>query len=256
MHTDTSERKSTNWIFFDLDDTLWDFSFNSSLALGYMYSTFEIIAQLFPEEKSFTDKYHTINLALWDKFSKGEVNSDELRRERWRATLFPDRQDSAVLELCDNLDTEYLRKLAQFPNLLEGAELLLSKLTKKVLVGILSNGFPETQYAKVMNSGLWKYITRLIASGEISINKPDKKIFAYAESETGARNPIMVGDHIETDVIGALNAGWHAIWFNPRQLPVPSEISSVIENYSKTGLFLGETSSLKETGEIIERFLS
>jgi FMN phosphatase YigB (HAD superfamily) len=29
---------------------------------------------------------------------------------------------------------------------------------------------------------------------------------------------IHIGDHIEHDVMGANNAGWHSIWFNPKKI--------------------------------------
>ena len=246
-----------HWIFFDLDNTLWNFSYNSELSLEYMYENFPIISSIFNSKDKFIETYHIHNAKLWDMFSQGEVNSDRLRIERWQQTLFPGKEDKGIDELCEKLDTFYLRRLAQFPNLMEGAEKMLKELTRNNLIAILSNGFPDTQYAKAMNSGLWKYITRLIVSGEINKNKPHPDLFKYAIEETGAKPPyIMIGDHFETDVIGAMKAGWHAVWLNPSDEYMPCSFEEIKKKGIDPKLLLGITNNLAETREIIDTFLN
>lgn len=214
MNTLTSFKRIP-WIFFDLDDTLWDFSSNSAFALLELYKISPILRKLFKDLEEFVDIYHQNNSLMWALYSQGKVNTVELKLERWRRTLAT-RQFEVLTAVCEELDREYLHILAKGPSKIKGSEELLEKLTKKCLVAILSNGFSGTQYEKLQYSGLEKYITRTIVSEEIGINKPDPRFFRYAVEETGALSPfLMVGDNLEADIFGAIGAGWNAIWYNP-----------------------------------------
>lgn len=48
------------------------------------------------------------------------------------------------------------------------------------------------------------------------MNKPHKEFFDYAFAKTGAERAttIMIGDHYDTDIAGAINAGLDTIFFN------------------------------------------
>ena len=70
--------------------------------------------------------------------------------------------------------------------------------------------------------------------------KPDPAIFQYALEKASARaeESVFIGDDYEADVIGALEAGFSVMYFNPsgkvNPLNVPeirflSEISSILE---------------------------
>lgn len=239
------------WIFFDLDDTIWNFSANSSKSLRKLYEISPILRKLFPKIEDFIDTYHIHNSRLWDMYSKALVTTQQLKLERWRATLAT-RQFEVLTAVCEELDRNYLDILAQQTEMIPGVEEMLQKLTKTYLLGVLSNGFSKTQYKKLQYSGLQKYITRTIVSEEIGINKPDKRIFEYAIQETGATSPfIMVGDHPVTDILGALQAGWKAIWFNPSEKPCPFSTEDLealgIDPYN----YLGEAATSEDILDLI-----
>ena len=61
----------------------------------------------------------------------------------------------------------------------------------------------------------------MVISDEIGIQKPDPRIFRYAEQATGATtdSTLMIGDNPTNDIQGALNAGWHAIYFDRKDRP-------------------------------------
>lgn len=209
------------WIFFDLDDTIWNFSANSHVSLHKLYDISPILRKLFKSVDEFIDIYHANNSLMWDLYSRGEVTTAQLKLERWRRTLAT-RQFEVLTAVCEELERNYLDILAEGKEMFPGVIEMMEVLSKKYLLGVISNGFTKTQYKKLQNSGLWKYITRTVVSEEIGINKPDKRLFDYAVEETGATAPLlMVGDHPLTDVLGAMKAGWHAIWFNPSGMPFP-----------------------------------
>ena len=242
------------WIFFDLDDTLWNFSANSALSLRKLYDISPILRKLFKSLDEFIDIYHVNNAFMWDFYSKGLVSTNELKVERWRRTLAT-RQFEVLTAVCEELDRNYLDILAQGSEMIPGVIEMLERLTKKYLVAVLSNGFEKTQYKKLHYSGLEKYITRTIVSEEIGINKPNPKLFEYAVEETGASSPVlMVGDNAETDVLGAMNAGWYSIWYNPNGKELPFSKNDISSRGINPDLLVATVRNMSELQDAIEKF--
>lgn len=208
------------WIFFDIDDTLWNFEANSLISLSLLYNSSKILRNVFPNETSFTNAYHTINSALWNDFNKGLITTDFLKTERFRKLLFPEIAPEATtdaqMKICRDLCAEYLEFLGQQTRLVDNAEETLSLLQPYFCIGALTNGFREIQYRKIYNTNLWKYIQRMVINDETPWHKPDKELFIYAQNAVGASPDeiLMVGDNPDTDIRGALNAGWHAVHFD------------------------------------------
>ena len=245
--------KRPEWIFFDLDDTLWDFAANSLRSLEYIYNETALVRDKFPSYHRFLDVYHTHNSRMWEEFAKGNVTSDFIKTERWRATLFPETSPDNPPSECIEINDSYLSKLATFPYMPDGVIPLLEKLVKSKIIGVISNGFADTQYRKLNSSGLWKYVARMIVSDEVGIQKPDPRLFDYAISETGASGiPVMVGDNPDTDILGALLAGWKAIWYNPANKDFPYTIEDLRAKGINPKLYLGSAQDM----QALERLLS
>lgn len=243
------------WIFFDLDDTLWNFSANSAVSLRKLYQISPILRKLFKNIDEFIDIYHTNNSLMWDLYAKGKVTTKELKVERWRRTLAT-KQFEVLTAVCEELDRTYLEILAQGEEKFHGIDEMLHRLSQKRLLAILSNGFTKTQYQKLHYSGLEKYITRTIVSEEIGINKPDSRLFEYAVEETGATSPLlMVGDNGETDIYGAMKAGWNAIWYNPSGKKFPISSSQMKEDGVEPSLLLAVVKDFEQLETALERFL-
>lgn len=201
-----------NWIFFDLDDTLWDFRANSLAALRMLYGERPLLAGRFPTFDAFADRYHEVNDRFWSLYHAGEIDAATLKTERFREVM--DRLISPGESL--RLNSRYLDLLCSGQELVPGAVELLRNVSRYALIGILSNGFLNTQYRKLRPQGIWRYVQRCVISEEIGIQKPDPAVFEYALAETGASRStaIMVGDNPLTDVAGAMAAGWRAIYFD------------------------------------------
>lgn len=244
------------WIFFDLDDTIWNFSVNSEKSLRILYDISPILRKLFKSIEEFIEIYHKNNSLMWDYYSKGEVTTQQLKVERWRRTLAT-RQFEVLTAVCEELDRNYLEILAQQDEMIPGVTEMLQRLIKNYLIAVLSNGFSQTQYKKLHFSGLERYVTRTIVSEEIGINKPDSRLFQYAIEETGASSPcLMIGDHAETDVLGAMKAGWHAIWYNPSDKKFPFSKEEIISLGVDPNLLVGIVKNMNELEKEINNFYS
>lgn len=84
-----------------------------------------------------------------------------------------------------------------------------------VVVGVVSNS--EGKIAELLAEiGCGDPFKAVIDSGVVGIAKPDRRIFEHAVKQLGVRRAIHVGDSWPADVLGALGAGWDAVWFRRR----------------------------------------
>jgi putative hydrolase of the HAD superfamily len=87
-----------------------------------------------------------------------------------------------------------------------------------VRVAVLSNS--EGGLADHLTGiGIADAFAAIVDSGRIGIDKPDPRIFAYALDALGAKpgtRAVHVGDSWSADVLGAIGAGWHAVWYRSR----------------------------------------
>ena len=232
------------WIFFDLDDTLFDFSSASMISLRRLWNETPEIYTKFDDIESWIDEYHIHNKHMWDLHERGEITADFLKAERFRLTIMPEREDENAIQFSRSLNDRYLWLLGECNTKCKGAKELLEKLSKKYLIGVLTNGFTEVQYRKLQTTGLDRYIQRMVISDEIGIQKPDRRIFRYAENETGAKaeSTIMVGDNPQNDILGAIDAGWNAIYYDWKGKGIGTD----------TEHLLGKTDNLLEVAEILD----
>lgn len=214
------------WI--DLDDTLIDFRANSRSALAKVYHASPRLRELFASPQKWIEAYSFHNHRLWADLSAARITRDFLITERFRRPLTEaGMPDSEALAMSATLHTDYLDLLALEKRTLPGAHDLLRRLRAAgITTGVLSNGFKEVQYRKMDSAGLTPLIDLTVLSDDIGVQKPDIRLFRHAMERSAILNPaahIMVGDNPQTDIAGALGAGWSAILFDPTAtLPVPA----------------------------------
>jgi putative hydrolase of the HAD superfamily len=94
---------------------------------------------------------------------------------------------------------------------------ILHYLTDKgYILHLITNGFEKTQHNKLMYSGLKSFFKEVITSEGSGSLKPNKEIFEFALKRCGAKQEesIMIGDSIEVDITGAMNAGIDQVYVN------------------------------------------
>jgi putative hydrolase of the HAD superfamily len=206
---------TTKHLFFDLDRTLWDFERNSEIALAQLFHALHLHERIESFEE-FHAVYKVHNARLWKEYGTGRLKKEELRNERFRVALahFQSDQTEIVQQLSDGYIELSPKQTALFPFAIE----TLSDLKKEGFrLHIITNGFKEVQFTKLGNSGLLPFFDIIICSEDVGKNKPDPAIFHHALScaNAQAQHSVMIGDDYEIDILGALNAGMHAIFFDP-----------------------------------------
>lgn len=209
---------TTVWV--DLDDTLIDFTTNAHSALCRMWADEPLLQRLFDSAEVWARRYEEYNMALWAEYNVGRISREFLRMERFRRPLAEaGLGDAQAREVSARYDVLYLDYLSTEKAQMPGAMRLLERLRKcGVRIGCLSNGFKEVQYRKMHAAGLDGKIDLTVLSDDIGVNKPDRRIFDYAMQRSGDADPehhLMIGDNPETDIGGALAAGWGAVWYHP-----------------------------------------
>jgi putative hydrolase of the HAD superfamily len=208
-----------NHLFFDLDHTLWDFEANSRQTLEELYRSLGLAEKGIHDFDSFHKCYIIHNDKLWDRYRNGYIKVDELRWKRMWLTLldFKIGDEPLARKMGDLfLDALPTRRIL-FPYTVE----ILNYLKEKgYRLHMITNGFEKTQLSKLQHAGLSGYFTEVITSEGAGSLKPHKEIFEYALRRTGASpgESIMLGDSLEVDIRGAMNAGIDQVYVNHLRL--------------------------------------
>lgn len=220
-------------IFIDFDDTLYDTHGNASKALSEVFAYFNL-NQHFATEEDFTTPYWKVNKELWDLYAHAKISRDELIIERFRRPLSLGI-DSPTREYCLSVSDYFLQQCACKPDTIEGAHEAMQYLKSKgYRLHICSNGFCEVQYKKLNASHMTDYFDTIILSEEAGANKPSEQFFNFAlhKSKAQRSSTLMIGDNFDTDIMGAINAGLHTMFFNrqPNEFKVPQHIDYEIHS--------------------------
>ncbi|MBX2938875.1 MAG: YjjG family noncanonical pyrimidine nucleotidase [Ferruginibacter sp.] len=207
-------------LFFDLDHTLWDFDKNASIALKILFEEEGLNNKIQAPFEDFYRTYLHHNEVLWNRYHHGFISAEDLKwRRMWRTLLEFKVADE---ELSKTLGVKFLDILPiqkeVFPYTFE----ILRYLSDKgYVLHLITNGFQKTQRTKLMHSGLEPYFRHMITSECSNSVKPKKEIFEYALQKSGAalNESLMIGDNLDADIQGAINAGMDSVFVNHTQKP-------------------------------------
>lgn len=202
-------------LFFDLDHTIWDFEANSRVTLVELYDEMNLKEMGVHDFDLFHKNYLAHNEKLWERYRKGYIKQEELRIKRMRLSLldFKIANEPLAKKMGDRFLEMLPTRTILFPYTIE----LLDYLTdKKYELHLITNGFENTQHSKLKHSGLSSYFKEVVTSEGSNSLKPNKEIFDFAFQKTGAQlnESIMIGDTMEVDILGAINAGIDQIHVN------------------------------------------
>jgi putative hydrolase of the HAD superfamily len=103
-------------------------------------------------------------------------------------------------------------------------ETLSALHARGIHLGIVTNGEVPFQKPKIKQLSIGRYLSTVVISEAVQVQKPDPRIFAHALAEIGcaALHTWFVGDDPINDVLGAAAVGLRPIWLTGVQ-PWPTE---------------------------------
>lgn len=220
-------------ILFDLDHTLWDFERNSQETLEELYHYYKFNRYDKFSIDEFVNTFREVNTLLWELYDRDEIDRSFIRSRRFRMVLtqlgIPEK------EIPEDISDVYLSICPTKGNVIQDAFIVLDYLKDRYQLHVITNGFDDIQETKLNSSNLKKYFSRVFTSEAVGFKKPSKEMFEKAVEWIGTdkRSCVMVGDNLETDIKGAINANLDVIFFNPgkisHDLPVTFEIDRLAD---------------------------
>ena len=215
--SDQSSDMAYKHLFFDLDHTLWDFEKNAQETLT------ELLAELSDQGmqrisiEEFFPRYREHNDEMWRRYRMGQIDKATLRTTRFQRAL--EEFGIADRAVAKWMEFEYLDRSPYKKHLFPEAIETLEYLRQRYVLHIITNGFEEVQHIKLRESTLGEHFDVIVTSEQAGVRKPHANIFRYALSRTGAekRESLMIGDNLEADILGAQQAGWDQVYFNPEK---------------------------------------
>nr|WP_218881760.1 HAD family hydrolase [Leifsonia shinshuensis] len=206
-------------VLFDLDDTL--FAHRAAVStgiqhyasrLGEPYATMEAV--------DLTALWHDLEEEHYHSYLAGRLDFEGQRQARARD--FAARHGVALSDAeASAWFADYFEHYVAAWSLHDDAIPCLDALEAAipgVRFGLITNGDLAFQRRKVEAVGLDARMEHLIASGEVGVAKPDRRIFEHACAVFGVlpAEAAYVGDRLRTDAIGAARAGLTGVWLNRR----------------------------------------
>ncbi|MFK7794620.1 MAG: HAD family hydrolase [Gammaproteobacteria bacterium] len=113
---------------------------------------------------------------------------------------------------------QLFRRYRNQVELFEFSESILSSLKQHFVLGAITNGNAQLDQIPV-----GKHFDFVVSAEIVGFSKPHPKMFKQAAklAKVELANIMHVGDSAQTDVLGAINAGCKAVWFNRKRQAWP-----------------------------------
>ncbi len=198
-------------LFFDLDNTLLDFSKTEAVSIRRLLSEYNL-----PCDGEAVANYSRINDGFWKRFENGEISKNAIYEGRFKAfcEFYNTSADTKAMAL------QYITYLGQGNYVIDGAFPVLDYLKAKgYYFCATTNGLCITQYRRIKGSGLEPYFNGIFVSEDAGSQKPDTEYFDFVISkipEKDKRKILIIGDSQTSDILGGINSGIDTCWYNPK----------------------------------------
>lgn len=169
-----------------------------------------------------------------EKFDPADGRSiDEVRVGHWEDSIKENVESPSSPSLASQC--YYLWKNSRLELLSLSPEIssLLKQLRRKYKLLLLTNGNTQAQREKVEAVGCETFFDRIVVAGDHAEQKPFPSIFrlCFDLLQVEPQDCIMVGDSLDTDIQGGVNAQVRAtVWINSAGVALP--VDSVTPDYT------------------------
>lgn len=208
--TCSTDPLSYKFIYFDLDDTLLNHKSAERSGLQDVHQNFSMFEDTKPQK--LIEVYHKVNSEQWSLYSQGDVSRAQLQRNRFEQTLVQLELDKNRYEEIGN---HYIQCYSNHWEWMDGAKQAYHQILEDFPVGILTNGFAETQRKKFKAFDLYDSAEHTVISEDVGVLKPHPKVFEHATELAGVEPAeiLYVGDSFSSDIQGGSKFGWNTAWY-------------------------------------------
>ncbi len=213
MTRSCSRKREVKAIFFDLDNTLYDYNSSSDYSKNKVFS---YLLDRYPHLKreDILSNYEKIIQDAVEKEAKGTYSAWDRRKRFSKLLLSLGLKDDG---LSKRLVTIFAEARVESSKPYPDTQDVLSKLRGKYVLGVITNGPRVYQREEISLLKLETYFSHILISEEIGFRKPEKEIFQIAIKKAGCRpeEAVMVGDNPREDIETAKNLGMKTVLFDP-----------------------------------------
>ena len=204
-------------VLFDLDGTLLDFATCEMTALKKAC----LIEGLNVSNNSEWRQVWQLYKSTKDRFL-GKLPLVEIIERSIEHTLIQLKYES-ISSL--NISNRYWDIFRQTACLNDGVAETIQFLHNKYKLGIVTNGYADSQRNRILTTGLSACFQSIIISEEVGYAKPAKQIFEIAlkDLKVESQNALYVGDSIKHDYMGAVNANLDFCYYQKQNQPAAVE---------------------------------
>jgi putative hydrolase of the HAD superfamily len=216
---------SVSAVFFDVDDTLVDYTSTSRRALD--------------DAMGAGDSYplwEAISAPYFERHGRGEIGFEPMRIARTAAFLRALGRDADAGQAAAFEQARFTALNRSFVLFDDVLGCLAALRGQSLRLGVITNNDGPHQRRKLAMVGLLDAFDAVAISGEIGAGKPDPAIFGHACAALGVAPAaaVHVGDRLDADALGALGAGLRGVWLDrlgvagvERRVPVVSTLEAV-----------------------------
>lgn len=198
-------------VIFDFDNTLINYSVCEREALKMTLVRCGLIANEEKDWNRFWEIYNPINWSYWQR--RHEFDREDMTYRTFRDALEQYLGHGGAAREAAEIYWDLFCNSCHFE---PGAREMLGYVSGKHRIGLITNGFSESQRKRLRACGIAEFFDSLVISDEVGLWKPDPRIFAVALSELEApkERVLFVGDSLSDDYRGALGAGIDFCFYN------------------------------------------
>ena len=190
-------------IIFDLDNTLMMFD------KKYINSYCKVL-----KNNNFDSNYDQA-LSLFESVDRYEKQGKKYNKQDLLDFVNKDLNKNYKMKLVDEI-LDIIGTCWINPVSLELVD-ILKYLSTKYELYVLTNWFTAPQARRLENVGILKYFKKVVGADMVS-PKPALEAFSYIIKDTNLKDCMMIGDNIDIDIKGALNAGIKTILYDYKNI--------------------------------------
>ncbi|WP_026506609.1 HAD family hydrolase [Butyrivibrio sp. MC2013] len=198
-------------IYFDLDNTLYDFDTASDLAVNTVAG---YASEKYGASKEYwVDKY---NEYMYRQEKEAPYPNSGMHSRTIRYKLILEELGQKVIPGAGELGHLYWKTLIDSISPGHGIDTLLKSLHENGYhIGLATNMTSYVQFEKIRVLGLSDYFDSLVTSEEAVFEKPQRQFFEYilGFDAADASTSLMIGDNLRLDVLASMECGMRALFY-------------------------------------------